>query len=250
MHASSRPSVRRSTTSSRTSPDDVGTHELGRLISELPPARLEQVFKHASWADDRADSYERLEFLGDSVLELAIARAVFDRFGDASEGRLAKIRAHVVSRASCALVAKELGLGDRLAERAGEVPRDELERISRSRNVLAALLEAAIAALYLEHGFERIEPAIVAAFSDKIEYARSSHVDYKTELQEALARSGRQVHYTVLEVEGPPHDRRFVCAAHVAGAQLGIGRGSTKKAAEQEAAREALEALGVTPEVL
>jgi ribonuclease III len=250
MHASSRPSARRSTTSSRTSPDDVGTHELGRLISELPPARLEQVFKHASWADERADSYERLEFLGDSVLELAIARAVFDRFGDASEGRLAKIRAHVVSRASCALVAKELGLGERLAERAGEVPRDELERISRSRNVLAALLEAAIAALYLEHGFERIEPAIVAAFSDKIEYARSSHVDYKTELQEALARSGRQVHYTVLEVAGPPHDRRFVCAAHVAGAQLGIGSGSTKKAAEQEAAREALEALGVTPEIV
>jgi ribonuclease-3 len=248
MHASSRPWARRSTTSSRTSPEPDGPQQLGRLISELPPARLEQVFKHASWADDRADSYERLEFLGDSVLELAIARAVFDRFSDASEGRLAKIRAHVVSRASCALVAKELGLGDRLSERAGDIPRDELQRISRSRNVLAALLEAAIAALYLEHGFERIEPAIVAAFSEKIEYARSSHVDYKTELQEALARSGRQVHYTVLEVEGPPHDRRFVCAAHVAGAQFGMGRGSTKKAAEQEAAREALEALGVTPE--
>ena len=220
------------------------------MIDELPPARLEQVFTHASWADDRAASYERLEFLGDSVLELAIARAVFDRFGEASEGRLAKIRAHVVSRASCAAVAKELGLGEALAERAGDIPPDELQRISRSRNVLAALLEAALAALYLEHGFERIEPAIVAAFAEKIEYARSSHVDYKTELQEALARSGKQVHYTVLEVEGPPHDRRFVCAAHVAGAQLGIGRGSTKKAAEQEAAEEALEALGVIPEQL
>jgi len=218
------------------------------LIAELPAARLEQVFTHASWADDRAESYERLEFLGDSVLELAIARAVFDRFGEASEGRLAKIRAHVVSRQSCAAVAKELGLGERLLESAVDVPRDELQRISRSRNVLAAVLEAAIAALYLEHGFERIEPAIVSAFGAKIEYARSSHVDYKTELQEALARSGRQVHYTVLEVEGPPHDRRFVCAAHVAGAQLGIGRGSTKKAAEQEAARQALEALGVVPE--
>jgi len=110
------------------------------------------------------------------------------------------------------------------------------------------LLEAAIAALYLEHGFERVEPAIVGAFSARIEFARTSHVDYKTELQEALARSGRQVHYTVLEVEGPPHDRRFVCAAHVAGAQLGIGSGSTKKAAEQEAAREALEALGLFAE--
>ena len=218
------------------------------MIADLPAARLEQVFTHASWALDRAESYERLEFLGDSVLELAIARAVFDRFGEASEGRLAKIRAHVVSRQSCAAVAKELGLGERLLESAVDVPRDELQRISRSRNVLAAVLEAAIAALYLEHGFEHIEPAIVAAFGEKIEYARSSHVDYKTELQEALARSGRQVHYTVLEVEGPPHDRRFVCAAHVAGAQLGIGRGSTKKAAEQEAARQALEALGVTPE--
>ena len=225
-----------------------GPEELRQLIAELPAARLEQVFTHASWADDRAASYERLEFLGDSVLELAIARAVFDRFADASEGRLAKIRAHVVSRASCALVAKELGLGEGLAKRAGDIAPDELERISRSRNVLAALLEAAIAAVYLEHGFARIEPAIVAAFGEKIEYARSSHVDYKTELQEALARSGRQVHYTVLEVEGPPHDRRFVCAAHVAGVQFGIGRGSTKKAAEQEAAAEALEALGVVPE--
>jgi ribonuclease III len=252
MPASSRPSARRSTTSSHTrgSPKarEDGSYELGRLIAELPKSRLDQVFTHASWADDRSASYERLEFLGDSVLELAIARAVFDRFGEASEGRLAKIRAHVVSRQSCASVAKDLRLGDRLIDYAGEVPTDELQRISRSRNVLAAVLEAAIAALYLEHGFERIEPAIVEAFADKIEYARSSHVDYKTELQEALARSGRQVHYTVLEVEGPPHDRRFVCAAHVAGAQFGMGRGSTKKAAEQEAARQALEALGIVPE--
>jgi ribonuclease-3 len=220
------------------------------LIAELPQARLEQVFTHASWADDRSASYERLEFLGDSVLELAIARAVFDRFPEASEGRLAKIRAHVVSRQSCAQVAKELVLGDRLLQFAGDIPPDELQRISRSRNVLAAVLEAAIAALYLEHGFEAIEPAIVGAFGEKIEYARSSHVDYKTELQEALARSGKQVHYTVLEVEGPPHDRRFVCAAHVAGVQLGVGKGSTKKAAEQEAAMQALEELGVVPEQL
>ena len=160
------------------------------------------------------------------------------------------MRAHVVSRQTCASVAKELGLGERLLEYAGDISPDELQRISRSRNVLAAVLEAAIAAVYLELGFEQIEPAIVEAFGDKIEYARSSHVDYKTELQEALARSGRQVHYTVLEIEGPPHDRRFVCAAHVAGAQLGIGRGSTKKAAEQEAAREALDELGVAPDVI
>ena len=79
---------------------------LARLIDALPPERREQVFTHTSWAPDRASSYERLEFLGDSVLELAIARVLYDRFPEASEGRLAKIRAHVVSRQSCAAVAR------------------------------------------------------------------------------------------------------------------------------------------------
>ena len=205
---------------------------------------------HTSWAPDRPSSYERLEFLGDSVLELAIARVLFDRFPEASEGRLAKIRAHVVSRHSCAGVARELGLGERLTEYAGEVPPPELQRIARSRNVLAALLEAAIAAVYLEHGFDTAASAIVAAFEDRIEYARTSHVDNKTELQEALARTGRQVQYVVLEVEGPPHDRRYVCAALVDGDQAGVGRGSTKKAAEQEAAEQVLRSLGVEPQAL
>ena len=205
---------------------------------------------HTSWAPDRPSSYERLEFLGDSVLELAIARVLFDRFPEASEGRLAKIRAHVVSRHSCAGVARELALGERLAEYAGEVPPPELQRIARSRNVLAALLEAAIAAVYLEHGFDTAAPAIVAAFEGRIEYARTSHVDNKTELQEALARTGRQVQYVVLEVEGPPPDRRYVCAALVDGDQAGVGRGSTKKAAEQEAAEQVLRSLGVEPQAL
>jgi ribonuclease III len=220
------------------------------LIDSLPPPRLAQVFTHTSWAPDRPSSYERLEFLGDSVLELAIARVLFDRFPEASEGRLAKIRAHVVSRHSCSGVARELGLGERLAEYAGEVPPPELQRIARSRNVLAALLEAAIAAVYLQHGFDTAAPAIVAAFEGRIEYARTSHVDNKTELQEALARTGRQVQYVVLEVEGPPHDRRYVCAALVDGDQAGVGRGSTKKAAEQEAAEQVLRSLGVEPQAL
>jgi ribonuclease III len=220
-----------------------------RLIEELPAERADNAFTHPSWAPDRASSYERLEFLGDSVLELAVARALYERYPELAEGRLAKIRSHVVSRASCAVVSREMGLGQRLIEKGeGIVPDEELGRLSHNRNVLAALLEAALAALFLQHGFEPIEDAIVAAFSARIEYAATGHVDYKTELQEALARTGRQVHYTVLEVEGPPHDRRFVCAAHVAGEQLGIGRGSTKKAAEQEAARQALDALGVVPE--
>jgi ribonuclease III len=145
------------------------------------------------------------------------------------------------------VVARELDLGRRLAEQAGDVPADELGRLTRNRNILAALLEAALAAVFLEHGFEPIEDAIVAAFSARIEYAATGHVDYKTELQEALARRGRSVSYSVLEVDGPPHDRRFTCAASIDGERTGVGSGSSKKAAEQEAARQALAAIGVEP---
>jgi ribonuclease-3 len=143
------------------------------------------------------------------------------------------------------VVARELELGKKLIDRAGDVPAEELQRIVKSRNVLAALLEAAIAALYLEHGFEPIEHAIVAAFAPRIEEARTTTIDHKTELQEVLARSGRQVSYAVVIVEGPPHERLFVCAATVDGEELGRGAGRSKKDAEQEAAGRALEALGV-----
>ena len=182
------------------------------------------------------------------MLELAIAKELYDRYPDASEGRLAKIRSHVVSRASCAVVARELGLGERMADRAVSVPQDELTRLSRNRNVLAALLEAALGALFLEYGFEQIEDSVVAAFVGRIEYALTTHVDHKTELQEALARQGRSVRYEVLEVAGPPHDRSFTSAAVVDGEALGRGGGRSKKAAEQEAAREALARLGAGPE--
>jgi ribonuclease-3 len=190
-------------------------------------------------------SYERLEFLGDSVLELAVAHTLYERYPTYTEGRLAKIRSHVVSRASCAVVARQLDLGERLLERGADIPSDELERLSTNRNVLAALLEAALAALFLEHGFGPIEEPIVAAFDPRIEYALTSHVDYKTELQETIARRGQSVSYSVLEVEGPPHDRRFTCAVAIDGEQLGMGNGASKKAAEQEAAKQALSALGI-----
>ena len=109
---------------------------------------------------------------------------------------------------------------------------------------------ATIAGAAVSKPCSRYTAAIVAAFEDRIEYARTSHVDNKTELQEALARTGRQVQYVVLEVEGPPHDRRYVCAALVDGDQAGVGRGSTKKAAEQEAAEQVLRSLGVEPQAL
>lgn len=213
------------------------------MIADLPAERRRQVFTHLSWAVERKDSYERLEFLGDSVLELAVARAVYEAYPDFDEGQLARIRAHVVSRESCAVLAGELGLGRQLAGHAKGVSEEEARRLSGNRNVLAALLEAALAALFLEHGFAAIEPAIVSAFQGRIEYAATSYVDHKTELQEELARRGQQVTYGVLAAEGAPHERTFTVAAVVAGERLGVGRGRSKKDAEQRAAQEALAAL-------
>jgi ribonuclease-3 len=247
MPSRSPPSVRLSTTSRPTSneggaesPDEA----LLQLIDSLPAERLRNAFTHASWAADRADSYERLEFLGDSVLGLAIAQELYERFPDSQEGRLAKLRAHVVSRQSCAVVGRRLDLGKRLLEHGdSQGDSDELQRLATNRNVLAALVEACLGALYLKHGFEAIRGPIVAAFADRIEYALQGHVDFKTELQEELARRGKTVSYIVLEVEGPPHNRRFTCAAQIDEEQMGVGTGASKKAAEQAAAREALEKL-------
>jgi ribonuclease-3 len=237
-----RRSARRSTTSPSTS-----RKTLAELIAELPPEPAASVFTHASWAIDRNESYERLEFLGDSVLELAIAHTLYDRFPDFEEGQMAKLRSQVVSRASCAEVAAELGLGTRLLESHPGPDSLEPARLSVNRNVLAAVLEAALAALYLEHGFEAVAGPIVAAFESRIQYALTHKVDHKTELQEELARRGRSVSYALLHAEGPAHERTFTAAALIDGVQAGVGRGGSKKDAEQQAAREALESITLGP---
>ena len=178
------------------------------------------------------------------MLELSVAHALYTRHPDFSEGKLAKVRSHVVSRATCAEVARELELGRRLVERVDSTQTaEELERLAENRNVLAAVIEAALGALFLQHGFAAIEEAIVAAFSEQIEHALTTRVDHKTDLQELLARSGRRVTYAEIAVEGPPHERSFTCAALVDDDELGRGDGRTKKAADQEAAREALARL-------
>ena len=153
---------------------------------------------------------------------------------------MTKARAHVVSRVTCAAVGAALGLGDRLAARAPAGLEDDAKRLGATPSVVGAVLEAALGALFLAHGFGAIEGAIVGAFSEHIETAVSSRVDPKSDLQELLARSGQRVQYTELAADGPAHDRRFTCAATVDGEELGRGEGRTKKDAEQEAARQAL----------
>ena len=203
---------------------------------------MRQVFTHTSWAAERVDSYERLEFLGDSVLSLCVTTELYRRFPDFAEGHLARLRAYIVSRATCARVAAKLGLNKLLKEHAGGGEGD-LAQLQNNQNVLADLTEALIGAVYVTFGYEAVRPAVIEVFDEHIEYAESSYIDHKTELQEYLARSARSVTYKVLGFSGPPHDREFEIEALVDGEALGHGFGSSKKRAEQEAAAEALHEL-------
>lgn len=216
-------------------------HRLLVLADQLDQTALQQVFTHTSWAASRTESYERLEFLGDSVLSLCITTELYRRFPDVAEGQLARLRAYVVSRATCARVASKLALGKRMRAYAtqGREPADAAV-LETNQNVLADLTEALIGATYLAFGFETVRPAVVEVFAEHIRYAVNSYIDYKTELQEYLARDGRAVRYEVLASTGPAHDREFQIEARIGEEAVGRGVGSSKKRAEQLAAREAL----------
>lgn len=174
------------------------------------------------------------------MLGLAVARHLFARFPEWREGELARIRAYVVSRQSCAHVAAALDLVEDLRRRAGELGIEDWRPLAASRAVLAALVEAAIGAVFLEFGLERAAEAVVEAFAGRIRYALEEHVDSKTVLQEELARRTASVTYALVDTSGPPHQRTFTSSAIVEGVELGRGSGRSKKASEQMAAREAL----------
>jgi ribonuclease III len=202
---------------------------------------------HSSWVERRADSYERLAFLGDSVLALAVTTHLYPRleadvFG---AGRLTKIRAQAVSGRSCRAVAERLAIPERLQAAAPEeASAPPVDQLAETERVLASVIEAVIGACYLEHGYERTADAVVDAFAPEIEQALESPGDHKSLLQERLARRGETVAYEVTGGSGPPHDRTFEVAAVVAGDELARGTGRSKKDAEQDAAEAALEALG------
>ena len=217
---------------------------LHELLEGLPESLRRQVFTHASWVEHRAESYERLAFLGDVVLSLAVSTHLFPRFERYGAGRLTKVRAQAVSGASCARVALGLGVPDALR---GAAPEGGAGRgaatLVESERVLASVCEAIIGAAYLSFGLERTAPAVVESFRAEIEQALENPVDYKSVLQERLARRAEVVAYRTVAEEGPAHDRSFIAVAEVAGQELGRGAGKTKKAAEQEAALHALDAL-------
>ena len=193
--------------------------------------------------EDRSLSYERLAFLGDSVLSLSVSTHIYPRFADFGAGRLTKLRAQAVSREACADVARELGVVERLREHAPSGVGKNADVLIGSDRILASVCEAIIGAAYLTWGFERVAPAIVAAFAAQIEDALENPVDFKSLLQERLARRSELVVYRIESEEGPPHERSFVAVADVDGTVIGRGSGRTKKQAEQEAASEALESM-------
>jgi ribonuclease III len=193
--------------------------------------------------EDRSQSYERLAFLGDSVLNIAVSRAVFPRFERSSAGRLTKIRAQAVSRRSCVEVANALGVHDRVLAAAPAGFDHQAARLVESDSVLAEAVEAGIGACFLEFGFEETAEAVAEAYEPQIEAAIAHMTDFKSELQERLAQRGEFVAYRVVSEEGPPHERRFETVAEVDGRLVGRGMGRSKKESEQEAAREALDQL-------
>jgi ribonuclease III len=221
-----------------------GTASLAELFADTPEELHRQALSHSSWVERRTESYGRLAFLGDSVLGLSVASLLFAEHPSADIGELTKILNQAVSGRACAEVARQLELPEMLSDRAPDegdgLPVDTL---LASERTLASVCEAVIGACYLEHGFERTSKAITDAFSAEIEQATRERVDFKSELQERLARDGTTVSYEVASEMGPPHDRRFEIRATVAGDELGLGSGRSKKEAEQAAARRALEKL-------
>ena len=221
---------------------------LRELFDSLPDELSRHALMHASWTERRADSYERLAFLGDSVLGLAVTTHLWPRLDEDSfgAGRLTKIRAQAVSGRSCRTVAERLGVPERMTALApDDSPANQ--QLVKTERVLASVAEAVIGACYLAHGYEKTAEAVVDAFHPEIEQALSEPADHKSALQELLARRGTTVGYAVTSEDGPPHDRTFEVAALIGGEEVARGTGRSKKDAEQAAAAAALDELEAGP---
>jgi ribonuclease III len=205
---------------------------------------LLEAVTHKSYLNEIRDpsrkDNERLEFLGDAVLDLAVSEHLTDIYPSSSEGELSKMKSRLVSERALAKVARRVHLGRYLLLGRGE----ELTQGREKSSILADGLEAIIAAIYLDGGFITAKVFILKAFTEEIE--NLSHpkgpLDYKTELQEYCQREFDTLpQYRVLREIGPDHEKTFEVELVVRGEACGVGQGRSKKEAEQQAAREALE---------
>jgi ribonuclease-3 len=223
----------------------VSVRALAELVGELPDALRRQALTHSSWTERRVDSYERLAYLGDSVLALAIAAEICERYPELDAGGLTRVHNYAVSGESCADVGHQLGIPAMLEEADPEaevaIPAEVLLAGSRP---LPEVTEALIGACFLAFGFDRAAAAVAAAFAERIEQGSEAPVDAKSALQELLARRRARVSYAVVGESGPAHERTFEVEATVDSKRVGTGTGRSKKAAEQMAAEEALRSIG------
>jgi ribonuclease III len=199
-------------------------------------ALLRRSLAHRSWCAEHGEiSNERLEFLGDAVLGLAVTNHIYRKYPDLPEGDLAKLRASVVNATSLAEVASEIGLGDRLLLGKGEAATGGREKPS----ILSDALEAVIGAVYLDGGWDPAEELVLRLLDERIadDALGPGGGDYKTRLQELVARRFEQLPSYRVRGDGPDHAKSFVAEVFIAGISRGMGEGRSKKQAEQAAAR-------------
>jgi ribonuclease-3 len=200
---------------------------------------LERALAHRSWCAETpgTSSNERLEFLGDAVLEMVITDALYLRYPERSEGELAKIRAAVVNARACARAAREKGLGEHMLLGRGEVSTGGHDKTS----ILADAMEAIFGAVYLGCGLAEASRVILGLFDDRIHEAADLGVglDWKTSLQELTAALGLGVPEYQIVGTGPDHNRSFTAQIRLDTGTYGQGAGRTKKEAEMEAAQTA-----------
>lgn len=205
---------------------------------------LEAALTHPSAAQhtDHTFNYERLEFLGDSILGAIVARHLFDIFPDLDEGGLTRIKVSLVSGASLSAVAQEAGLGDAIIFGDSEIGTQGRGMSSALENVF----EAIVAALYLDGGLEAAEAWVRKMLEDHIDLRLATEPENpKSSLQEYLQARKKAPEYAIVDMQGPPHERVFFAVAKCDGEVLGSGEGKTKKLAETAAAAAALKTLGV-----
>ncbi|HHU83161.1 MAG TPA: ribonuclease III [Firmicutes bacterium] len=221
-------------------------HKLARKLgisSEGLPL-LKQALTHRSYSHLAGEpSNERLEFLGDSVLSLAITEYLYSKYPRKNEGELSKIRAWLVNAVTLAKVAEELEVGAYILLGTGE----EKSGGRKREALLADVMEALIAAVFLNRGWEQVKKFIIRHWGAELKQllaAGEEPLDPKTRLQELLQRKGESPRYALVRVDGPDHDRSYTVSAYYRDKVVGTGQGKSKKEAEQEAAKEALQYLG------
>ena len=208
------------------------------------PTLLETALTHSSYANEnkknRVASNERLEFLGDSVLGMAVSVLIYDGNPNLPEGQMTRLRAELVCEKSLATLAVTLGLGECLRLGRGEEKGGGRERPS----ILADAVEAVVAAIYLDGGFEPVRQLVTEHLAPQAGRMQLENYDYKTVLQEAVqVKTGQVLSYHTIDESGPDHMKSFTVEVRLNGEAIGYGKGKSKKEAEQSAAKSALSDL-------